>query len=163
VAELTQKGHDVSLWNRSAATIASYQEIGGVSFEGALGEGKAMIRLITTDLGEALDGAELAVVCLPAVAHEEVALAMAKLSCNLPIILDPGGTGGALLFRRAFNDEGAPLPPIVEMSRSPKSVIASVRGIGVAVITMTCGVWLSGRPFTPSPPPPVALARSVAR
>jgi opine dehydrogenase len=116
VAELTQKGHEVSLWNRSAATIASFQEIGGVAYEGALGKGKAVTRRITTDLADALDGAELAVVCLPAVAHEEVALAMARLSCGVPIILDPGGTGGALLFRRAFKDEGATLPPIVEMS-----------------------------------------------
>ena len=116
VAELTQKGHEVSLWSRSAATVASFLEIGGVSFEGALGEGKAVTRRITTDLGDALDGADLAVVCLPAGAHEEVALALAQLWCDVPIILDPGGTGGALLFRRAFNDEGAPLPPIVEMS-----------------------------------------------
>lgn len=116
VAELTQKGHDVSLWNRSAVTIAPFQEIGGVSYEGALGEGKAVARRITTDLAGALDGADLAVVCLPAVAHEEVAIAIARLSCDVPIVLDPGGTGGALLFRKAFSDESAPLPPIVEMS-----------------------------------------------
>ena len=114
--ELTQKGHDVSFWNRSAETIASFQEIGGVSYEGALGEGKAVPRLVTTDLPAALDGVDLVIVCLPAVAHEKIALAMAELLCDVPIVLDPGGTGGALLFRRAFKDEGVPLPPIVEMS-----------------------------------------------
>lgn len=31
-------------------------------------------------------------------------------------------------------------PRIVEMSRSPKSVMAKVRGMGVAVMTMTWGV-----------------------
>ena len=31
----------------------------------------------------------------------------------------------------------------VEISRSPNTVIATVRGIGVAVITSTCGGWLA--------------------
>jgi opine dehydrogenase len=116
VADLTRKGCYVSLWNRSAATIIPFQETGGVSYEGALGVGRAEPARITTDLAEALDGADLVVVSVPAVAHEEIATAMAQLSCDVPTVLDPGGTGGALLFRRVFADEGASLPPLAEMS-----------------------------------------------
>lgn len=116
MAELTQKGFDVSLWSRSAETLAPFANAGGVIYEGALGEGKAVPRVITTNLADALDGADLVLACLPAVAHEALAVAVAQLACDVPIVLDPGGTGGALLFRRVFGDEGARLPPVVEMS-----------------------------------------------
>ncbi len=50
---------------------------------------------------------------------------------------------------------------IVEMSRSPKSVIPNVRGMGVAVMTTTCGVLGSAVPAPRLSGPP--LTRSIAR
>ena len=48
VAELTRAGHEVALWNRSPSTLAPFQQIGGVEYEGILGEGFAKPALITT-------------------------------------------------------------------------------------------------------------------
>ena len=112
--DLTQQGHHVSLWSRSRSTIAPLT--GGISFRGALGHGRTPPRSCTTDLGAALQGAEVAVVCLPAVAHEGLARSLAQTGWARPIVLDPGGTGGALVFRKAFLESGSPPPPIAELS-----------------------------------------------
>jgi opine dehydrogenase len=113
-AELTLAGHRVSLWNRSPATLEPFAA--GVGYEGLLGEGVVRPARITGDLAEATAGADVAIVCLPALAHEHVAQALADMRASCPIVLNPGHTGGALHFRRVFRDAGVPLPPLAELS-----------------------------------------------
>jgi opine dehydrogenase len=115
-AELAVAGHRVRLWNRSAETLEPFVEAGGVRYEGVLGSGVARADLLSPVLAEVIDGADVAVVCLPAIAHEEVAIALAALEPTLPIVLNPGHTGGALHLRRVFLDAGAVLPPLSELS-----------------------------------------------
>ena len=114
--ELIGKGYEVSLWSRSERTVATYRKAGSVAYVGVLGEGEVSPRPMTSDLESALEGADGVLVVLPAVAHEDVARALATLGCSVPIVLNPGGTGGALLFRRVFLDSDASLPPIAELS-----------------------------------------------
>src|ERR1700720_2944028 len=104
VAELTKAGHQVSLWNRSAETLAPFKAIGGVRYEGVLGSGTAVPRLITSDLSEAIDDVEIAVVTLPTFSHAPVARAMAEAGWeqSRPVVLNPGHTGGALEFSNAY-------------------------------------------------------------
>lgn len=118
VAELTQAGHDVALWNRSPDTLAPFQRIAGVEYEGVLGEGLARPRLMTTDLCAALDGAEAVVCTLPTFLHASVArtLIEASVGREVPIILNPGHTGGALEFRTVFETAHHPAPPVAEFS-----------------------------------------------
>jgi opine dehydrogenase len=115
-ADLTLRGHYVRLWNRSPATLEPFRAAGGVRFRGLLGEGEVVPEAITADLGEALAGAEAALVCLPAFAHEDAARRLASVEVSLPVVLNPGHTGGALHFRRVFRDAGASLPPLAELS-----------------------------------------------
>jgi len=115
-AELTLHGHRVRLWNRSAETLEPFRAAGVVRYDGLLGAGEARPDAITADLAEALDGADVAVVCLPALAHERVAEALAAAETRIPIVLNPGHTGGALHFRRVFRDARAVLPPLAEFS-----------------------------------------------
>ena len=68
VAELTQRGHEVTLWNRSAATLESFIEHGGVHYEGVLGSGVAKPAVISDDLPEVIHGADGILVCLPTLA-----------------------------------------------------------------------------------------------
>jgi opine dehydrogenase len=63
-----------------------------------------------------LEGADVVLVCLPALAHEGVAGALAAAGVAASIVLNPGHTGGALHFRRVFADAGAALPPLAEFS-----------------------------------------------
>jgi opine dehydrogenase len=118
VAELTQTGHEVVLWNRSAETLAPFQALGGVRYAGVLGEGIARPRLITADLAEAIKGADAAVVTLPTFSHAPVARALASAGwpATCPVVLNPGHTGGAFDFAHAYRSVRADLPPIAEFS-----------------------------------------------
>jgi opine dehydrogenase len=118
VAEFTQAGHEVRLWNRSAETLSAFQRAGGVEYEGVLGTGIARPAAITTDLRAALAGTDAVVCALPTFSHAPVArlLAANGLPASVPVILNPGHTGGALEFRTTYRDTGKPVPPIAELS-----------------------------------------------
>jgi opine dehydrogenase len=118
VADLVQAGHEVHLWNRSQETLTPLQRIGGVEYEGVLGEGLARARLITGDLRSALEGAEAVVCTLPTFSHAAVARALAKAARrrDVPVVLNPGHTGGALELQAVFEASGVPSPPIAELS-----------------------------------------------
>ncbi|SCK20172.1 opine dehydrogenase [Variovorax sp. HW608] len=118
VAELTRAGHEVVLWNRSPETLSPFQELGGVRYEGVLGEGIARPTLITAELSEAIKGVDAAVVTLPTFSHAPVARALAAACwpANRPVVLNPGHTGGALEFAQALRSVRADLPPIAEFS-----------------------------------------------
>jgi opine dehydrogenase len=118
VAEFMQSGHEVHLWNRSAETLAGFQAAGGVEYEGVLGAGIVRPRLMTTDLRAALEGSDAVVCTLPTFSHAPVARALAgcNMSHDVPVVLNPGHTGGALEFRAAYEACGTAAPPIAEFS-----------------------------------------------
>ena len=112
--ELMLRGNAVRLWNRSPATLESFH--GSVRYEGLLGSGEVRPEAISAELGEVLHGTDAVLVCLPALAHEAVAEALAAAGVSVPIVLNPGHTGGALHFRRVFGDATVTLPPLAEFS-----------------------------------------------
>lgn len=114
--ELTAAGHRVRLWNRREPTLAPYRGAGGVVASGVLGEGFTGLPTLTTSLSEALGGADVAVVCLPALAHRALADDLAALGCRTPLILNPGHTLGAVHFASRFALQRIPRPPIAELS-----------------------------------------------
>ena len=118
VAELTLAGHEVTLWNRSADTLAPFIAGGGVAYEGVLGEGLAVPRLITADMKAAIASADVAVVVLPTFSHAPVARSLAEAGwpADRPVVLNPGHTGGALEFAHAYRGVRADVPPIAEFS-----------------------------------------------
>ena len=118
VVELCRAGHTVTFWGRSSETMAPFRANGGVAYEGVWGDGFVKPRLITNDLGTAVRSADAAVVALPTYSHASMARAMAAsgLPSELPIILNPGHTGGALEFSNAFRSVQAKAPPIAEFS-----------------------------------------------
>lgn len=110
--------HDVVLWNRSPETLAPFQALGGVGYEGVLGEGVARPRLITADLSKAIRDADVAVVTLPTFSHAPTARALVAAGWGQrPVVLNPGHTGGALEFAEAWrNAGGGDPPPVAEFS-----------------------------------------------
>jgi opine dehydrogenase len=113
--ELTQRGHLVRLWNRNPATVAAFRS-GDIGHDGVLGSGSVTVGLVTTDLGQALAGADVAVVCLPALAHAALFADLAAHGCAAPVVLNPGHTGGALHLRQVFARRGVRPPPVAELS-----------------------------------------------
>jgi len=136
VAELSLAGHAVRWWNRNPATIAPFRDAGGVRYEGVLGEGVARPDVFAQTLAGALDGADVAMVCLPSLAHELIAHALADAAVSCPVLLNPGHTGGALHMAAIFGERGVDAPPIVEFSTltyvARKPDAASVRITGAA-------------------------------
>lgn len=118
VAELVGAGHDVHFWARSAKTLDPHIQLGGVAYDGVLGEGIARPALITTDLKIAIDGVDVAIVVLPTFSHSAIAsaLAAADWPSGKPVVLNPGHTGGALEFAETFSRTGRSAPPVVEFS-----------------------------------------------
>lgn len=113
--DLTQRGHTVRLWNRNQATMQPFLT-GVIGHIGVLGAGSVTVDAVTTNLASALDGADMAIVCLPALAHDAVFTDLARLGCAAPVVLNPGHTGGALHLRQVFAARGVPLPPVAELS-----------------------------------------------
>ena len=134
--ELTQAGHEVRLWNRSPRTIEPYSGR-VVRFGGVLGSGAERLAAVTTDLGAALEGADAAVVCLPALAHEALFADLAAHRLAVPVVLNPGHTGGALHARAVFATLGAALPPLAELSTL--TYVARVQPGGELRITCRAG------------------------
>ncbi len=115
--ELIAAGHEVWLWSRSPDTLAPFEEAGGIAFDGLLGDGLATPQLITTDLGAAAAAAEVLMVCVPTQGHRDVARLLAQAgACGVPLVLNPGHTGGALEVAQTFRDAGVSPPPIAEFS-----------------------------------------------
>lgn len=115
--ELMQNGHKIRLWNRSAATLQPFQDGAGVGYAGVLGEGRVEPELVSDNLQAVLDNADGILVCLPTLAHESLAATLAKLgSSSLPVVLNPGHTGGAMEFHQSYRERGVTPPPIAEFS-----------------------------------------------
>jgi len=116
VAELVSAGHQVRFWTRSPQTLAPFQEQGGVAFDGIMGCGLARPSLMTCDLAEAVDGAGLVLICAPTQARKDVADALARIRSRVPVVLNPGHTGGALEVQQTFISKERGPPPIAEFS-----------------------------------------------
>lgn len=145
--ELSQAGHEVRLWNRNPATIAALAEDRVIEFGGVLGEGAEKLAVVTTLLSEALRGADAVVVCLPALAHGALFADLAALSVTVPVVLNPGHTGGALHARVAFGACGVPMPPLAELSTL--TYVARLQPSGRLSVTcraaqVRCGVLPGG-------------------
>lgn len=114
--ELTLAGRQVRLWNRNPRRLDPHREH-GIRYRGVLGEGTVRPRAgFTSDLAEAMEGADVIVVCLPSAVHPALFQELAEARCTVPIVLNPGHTGGALHLRHVFSRAGSTLPPVVEFS-----------------------------------------------
>ena len=149
VVELTQAGHEVRWWNRTANTLDPFRRLGGVEHEGVFGEGLAKPALFTEDLRAAIEGCAAIVCALPTTSHAVMAFALAKagVGADVPVILNPGHTGGALEFETAFKKQRADVPPIAELStlayvarkNQPQRVTISGRAKQVRVAALPGG------------------------
>jgi len=97
-ADLSHRGFEVRLQARRAETLAPIRAQGGIEAIGVC-DGLVPIALLTTDVAEAVAGADLAMLVVPSVAHGPYARALAPLlTSELPVFVNPGHTGGGLHF-----------------------------------------------------------------
>ena len=103
---LATKGYDVALYDINGPKIEKLKNLGGIKLTGQL-NGFGKLACITTNIEEAVKGAELIMVTTVANAHQSVANSIAPyIEDGQTIILNPGRTCGALVFRQALTDSG---------------------------------------------------------
>ena len=103
---LSISGYETSLYDIDVDKINILNRLGGIQLEGKI-SGFGKIGCITTDIAEAIKGAEIVMVTTVANAHRPVAQAITPFVENgQVIVLNPGRTCGALVFKQALKNAG---------------------------------------------------------
>ncbi|MBI5443058.1 MAG: NAD/NADP octopine/nopaline dehydrogenase family protein [Deltaproteobacteria bacterium] len=99
---ISLKGHAVRLFSFYGRELVPVAERGGILLEGDV-EGFAKVERVTSSVDEAVAGADLVLVNMPALAHRNVASLLAGcLEDGQTVLLTPGRTGGALEVYQTF-------------------------------------------------------------
>jgi opine dehydrogenase len=101
--DLTEQGHAIRLWRRNQAVAASTPN--PITLKDHTGARPVTISLITSDIAEALKGADLIVSPAPATAHEDIAATLAPHLTAGQVVFLPPGTFGTYMMARAMKDE----------------------------------------------------------
>jgi opine dehydrogenase len=97
--------------------------------------GQVRLDMVTTDLAEAVAGADTIMICTQALVQERIAKELAPIvQSHQLIILNPGSTGGALLLAKVFRESGlTKLPVIVETATLTYGCRAKGAAVEIAV------------------------------
>lgn len=111
--DLARLGADVTLWNRTPDHVAEIAALGGIELEGEV-SGFGKLRLVTSDIAEAIADSALLMVCVPAFGHRDLARACAPhLRNGQLVVLNPGRTFGALEFLHELRSQECPAEVVV--------------------------------------------------
>jgi opine dehydrogenase len=139
-ADLTLAGHRVRLWRRRQDDLAPLA--GGITLKAEGRQGVAKLDRATTELGEAVAGADVVVVPLPATTHEDIARRLAPVLTERQIVLLTPGTLGSFVVARELARAGGALPfalaetgtlPYLTRKTGPAEVSAPVRAANLPV------------------------------
>jgi len=105
-ADLTRRGYEVRLWGRNSDKLDAVRARGGIAMKGIY-DGFVPFTDVTGNILEAVDGADLIMLTLPSSALAQCAANLAPvLTPDWPIFINPGHTGGGLLFVAALRAAG---------------------------------------------------------
>jgi opine dehydrogenase len=116
-ADLGVRGFRVTLANRSRERLEPFLRLGGVEMTGALGDATVPLARITTDVAEAVRGADVIMVTVPAPGQAYYAEALA--GCITPdqlLVLNASNTGSALHVAGILAARGTPPITIAELN-----------------------------------------------
>lgn len=108
-AWLTMRGFSVTLFDQPsfAPVLDEIEPNGGILLRGKAGKGLYNPAKVTTEAEEAVTGAELVLICVPAMRHREIAELIAPyVDEGADILISPGNLG-AFVFQAAFAVAGA--------------------------------------------------------
>lgn len=139
-ADAALAGHRVRLWRRDAAALEPLRHGIALTAEGR--QGQARLERVTADLGEAVDGADVVVVPVPATAQEDVATRLAPHLTERHVVLLTPGTLGSFVMARTVAKAGTRMPlafvetgtlPYLARATGPAAVSAPVRAANLPV------------------------------
>lgn len=105
-AYFAMAGCKVKIYDKFAETVEFLNEKGAIDLTGAI-TGTGKLELATTDMGKAVEGADLIIVVNPAIYHNAIAKEMAPhIKDGQIIFLSPSSVFGAFAFKKALVDVG---------------------------------------------------------
>ncbi len=108
-AHLALLDFPVTLYNRTPDHIAAIRELCGIHLDGNEGgpRGFGKLARVTSNIEEAVEGADMIMVVVPSSAHADIARAAAPhLTDGQMVVLHPGRTCGAIEFAKVLRDQG---------------------------------------------------------
>ena len=101
------QGHDVRLWRRDAELVAAQQAAGSrILVRDSNGQHDVRLSLVTTEIGDAVRGAELILCPAPAFAQTDIARALAPHLRDGQVVFLPPATFGTMIFAKAAREAG---------------------------------------------------------
>ena len=101
-ADFALQGHDVRLWRRDAGQVAAHRSAGSrILLKDSNGQHNVKLALVTTDIGEAVQNAELILCPAPAFAQPDIARQLAPHLCDGQVVFLPPATFGSVIFATA--------------------------------------------------------------
>jgi opine dehydrogenase len=138
-AHLALMGFPITLYNRTPENIAAIKARGGIELKSFEGGPHGFGRLVdaTSDIGTALQAADVIMVVVPSTAHSDIATLIAPyVKDGQIIVLNPGRTCGALEVSHIFREKGvqadvtvAEAENLIYASRSDGPAQARIFGI----------------------------------
>jgi opine dehydrogenase len=106
-ADLSEQGHEVTLWRRDTAALAQTKAIGSICLKDHQGVRDVRIALCTSQIGQAVRGAELILLPGPANAQLDIARAMAPFCEHGQVVFLPPGTFGSVVMAQTIEQSGS--------------------------------------------------------
>ena len=101
------QGHDVRLWRRDAHLVAEHRAAGSrIVVKDSNGGHDVQLALVTTDIAEAIGGAELILCPAPAFAQPDIADLLAPHLTDGQVVFLPPATFGSMIFATAAHHAG---------------------------------------------------------
>ncbi|MCL4747885.1 MAG: NAD/NADP octopine/nopaline dehydrogenase family protein [Burkholderiaceae bacterium] len=106
-ADLSERGHEVRMWRRDADAFAPVIASRTITLVDYRGRREVALALATTDIGQAVRGAELIVAPTPAFSQLDIARALAPHLADDQVVLLPPGSFGSYVMARVVRDAGS--------------------------------------------------------
>lgn len=112
-AHLALGGSEVVVYDRSPDVVSAINETNTIHCNGVFND-DANIAFASQNMAEATKDTDLIMIMTPAFAHKDLAILLGQsLEKEVPIILNPGRTCGAVEFTHYFSQENKYLRPLV--------------------------------------------------
>lgn len=105
-ADFADRGHEVSLWRRSAEALKVLLAKPVITLKDKDGTRDVKLHCVTSNISEALDGAQLIVIPTPAFAQEDIAQLIAPYLTDGQVIFLPPGTFGSVVMYNVIRQAG---------------------------------------------------------
>ena len=97
-ADLSEQGHSIRLWRRDAKALKPVLDSSTIHIKDDHGERPVILDVVTTDIGEAVKGAQLILIPSPAIAQKDIAHALAPHLQDEQVVYLPPGTFGSFIM-----------------------------------------------------------------